>query len=592
MMSKIRCAGLVLVVAAGCDRSATVAPNGPHEVAKDPTSPIRFRDVAESAEIDFAQVSGMTPEKLSPTANGSGAAILDYDGDGRMDLYLVTTNFLPIGRDGPPKGQNRLYRNKGDGTFEDVTDRAGVGFRGCSHGVIAGDLDNDGDPDLLVCNYGPNVLYLNNGDGTFRDATKQAGLDRATVAGGTSPNWSSGGALLDFDGDGDLDIYVANYADWSYERDKDRFCGDRDGTASQKLVRTYCGPKVLLTTRDDLYRNDGLKDGVPHFTDVTEAAGVARTDGHGFAAVACDLDGDGRTDLNVANDQCPAFTFLNKGDGTFRDATDSSGAGYDDKGQSLSGMGVDAEDLDGDGLPELMRSHFSKEYNTIHQNLGGGLFEDRAPSYGVNMDTMPYVGWGCVLGDFDSDGWPDAFVANGHTDDNYHLMGKTDEPFRQPPLLHRSVPYRKGRRMVKANADAGPYFTSDHLGRGVAYGDLDDDGRLDLVVNQLDSRPAVLMNESETKNGWIRLKLQGTRSNRDAIGAKVEVTVGDRTIHRQRKGGTSLGSSHDPRMLIGIGEANEATKVVVKWPSGAESKLEHVESGSTAEIVEPGANDQ
>jgi len=583
----------LVILATGCGSPAPTAPSKTVTTpARSPVAeagPIRFRDAAEASKLDFVQISGMTDQKLNPTANGSGAAIFDYDGDGKMDLYLLTTNMLPLAQE--PKGRNRLFRNTGDGAFEDVTDRAKVGFRGFSHGVIAGDLDNDGDPDLILCNYGPNVVYLNNGDGTFRDITKAAGLDRATVANGTSPNWSSGGALLDFDNDGDLDVYIANYADWSYERDKDVFCGDRDGKSTQKLVRTYCGPKMLRTTRHDLYRNDGMKDGVPHFSDVTVESGVGRTDGHGFAVVACDLDGDGRIDLNVANDQCPAFTFLNLGNGKFRDATDSSGAAYDDKGQSLSGMGVDAEDLDGDGLPELLRTHFSKEYNTIHQNEGAGIFTDRAAGYGVNMDSMPWVGWGCTLSDFDNDGWPDAFVTNGHTDNNYHLMGRDDEPFEQPPLLYWNVPGKKGRKLSLATAGAGSYFTSRHVGRGVAVGDMNDDGRIDLVVNHLDARPALLLNESDAANGWIRLKLRGTKSNRDAIGAKVQVVVGDRTITRQRKGGTSLASSHDPRLLIGIGKAAEASKVVVKWPSGApDTVLEHVKAGTTVEVVEHDAN--
>ncbi len=583
---------LVLCLIAGCDRNAKldgVAPRARPEAegvssgaSKSPSvdSPIRFRDVRDASKIDFVHRSGFTEQRLNPTANGSGVAVLDYDGDGRMDLYFCTTNLLPL--EPEPKGQNRLFRNLGDNTFRDVTADAGVGFRGFSHGAVAGDLDNDGDPDLIVCNFGPNVVYLNEGNGRFRDVSQASGMSRATVANGDSPNWSSGGALIDYDNDGDLDVYVANYADWSYDRDKDKYCGH-----PEKKVRLYCGPKLLRTTRHDLWRNEGLRDGVPVFVDVTEKAGVGRTDGHGFAAVAVDLNRDGKLDLNVANDQCPAFTFLNNGDGTFRDVTESSGAAYDDKGQALSGMGVDSEDLDGDGLPELLRTHFSKEYNTIHQNLGDGQFSDRTPTYGINMDSMPYVGWGCVLTDFDNDGWPDCFVTNGHTDNNYHLLGRTDEPFEQPPLLHRSVPYRKGRRLVMVNASAGPYFTTNHLGRGVAQADLDDDGRIDLIVNHMDAPPAILRNESLGDNHWIRLNLRGTKSNRDAIGAKLEISGTEKTIFRQKKGGVSLASSHDPRILVGIGKADEV-KVTITWPSGAKpTVLEHVKAGTTTEVVEP-----
>ncbi len=586
-------AALVLVAIAGCDArvSSSTSGSAPPPAPPPPTPPtieaaaapdaIRFEDVARPWGIDFVHVSGMTPEKLNPSANGSGVAIFDYDGDGKMDLYLASTTTLPVGKE--PRGRNRLYRNLGGGKFQDVTETAGVGFRGECHGVIAGDLDNDGDPDLILCNYGPNVLYLNNGDGTFRDATRDAGLGRPNAVDSKSPNWSSGGALIDYDNDGDLDVYIANYADWNYERDRDKYCGHPD-----KQVRFYCGPKDLEQTRHDLYRNDGPKDGVPRFSDVTEAAGLARKDGHGFAAVAADLNGDGKIDLNVANDQCPAFLFLNNGDGTFRDATESSGAAFDDKGQALSGMGVDAEDLDGDGLPELFRSHFSKEYNTIHQNLGDGQFADWTPGWGMNMDSMPYVGWGCVLTDFDNDGWPDAFVANGHTDDNYHLIGRADEPFAQPPLLHRNVASRKGRKFAMVNASAGPFFTSDHVARGVAQGDLDDDGRIDLVVSVMDRPAAVLRNTTDSGNRWIRLDLRGTKSNRDALGARVEVIADGRTIHRQKKGGVSLGSSHDPRLLIGIGKAEKVSQVTIRWPSGGPpTVLRDLATGQTHTVVEP-----
>jgi hypothetical protein len=539
------------------------------EIAQEP-APFRFADVTKQAGIDFIHVSGMTEEKHFPTANGSGLAVFDYDGDGRMDLYFATCTLLPLGtgREAP----NRLYRNLGDGTFKDVTRESGLGFAGFCHGILCGDIDNDGDQDVLLCNYGPNVLYLNDGAGSFTDISRAAGVDR--------PSWSSGGAFLDYDNDGDLDVYIANYGEWKYPED-DRFCTDEHFlyAPGEAKVRLYCGPRTIRKVKHILYRNNGDRT----FTDVTDEAGVGRTDGHGFGVVTADLDGDGKVDIYVANDTDPNFLFLNNGDGTFRDVTEASGAAFDGHGHAQSGMGVDAEDVDGDGRPELFVTNFEDQYNSLYHNVGQGLFYDISPSCGMAADSLPWIGWGCVLGDFDNDGWPDCFVANGHVDDNRHLLGHADE-YAQPPLLHKNIGGKRFRLSIRG---AGPYFDTRHVGRGAAFGDLDDDGDLDIVVNHQDGAPAILRNDTPSGNRSIRLRLVGTRSNRDAIGARVEVKAGDRTLYRQRKGGTSLESSHDPRLLIGLGRAPEAVRVVVRWPSGAVSTLEHVEAGRTLQVVEP-----
>jgi hypothetical protein len=553
-------------------KTARANPTVPQE-----KSVFQFAEIAQSAGIDFKQVSGTTREKHFPSANGSGAAVFDYNGDGILDLYFATGNYLPLGSQ--TMASNRLYRGLGDLKYEDVTGQAGVGFQGFCHGVIVGDFDNDGDPDLYLANYGPNVFYLNNGDGTFRDVTTDTG-----TSGGDA--WSSGGATFDMDNDGDLDFYVTNYGEWIYERDKDRFCGNH-----QLNVRQYCSPKEIKTVKHFMFRNDGVKDGIPRFTNVLDEAGMGRSDGHGFGVVTADLNEDGLIDVYVANDQNPAFLFLNKGDGTFRDATEESGAAYDEKGNAQAGMGVDAEDIDGDGKPELFKTHFKDEYNTLYQNLGGGTFYDQTPSYGLAADSQPWVGWGCVLGDFDNDTWPDCFVTNGHVDDNYAELG-LDVPYEEPPLLHRNVPLgsaaNASRRFRLATREAGAYLESSHVGRGLAYGDLDDDGDLDLVIVHKDAPPALLRNDTPAKNHWLRLKLTGTRSNRDAIGAQVTVTLPDgREIHRQRKGGTSVLSSHDPRLLIGVGEAEVLPKVVIRWPSKTESVLENVKVDQTVDVVEP-----
>jgi enediyne biosynthesis protein E4 len=523
--------------------------------------PFRFAEIAKQAGIDFVHSSGMTQERYAPTANGSGVAIFDYDNDGKLDLYFASGTQLPLGtaRD----GTNRLYKNLGNNHFQDVTGDSGLAFSGYCHGIVVGDIDNDGDQDVFLCNYGPNVLLLNNGHGTFKDISQAAGI------GGF--NWSTSGAFFDYDNDGDLDLYVTNYGQWKIPGDV-RVCGKGN-------VRTYCIPTTIKPARHYLYRNNGNLT----FTDVTESAGVARTDGRGFGVVAADLNGDGRIDLYVANDMCPNFVFLNRGNGTFEDATESSGAGYDARGKTHAGMGVDAEDVNGDGRPDLFITNYWNEPNSLYMNLGDGMFEDRTPASGMSTDSTPWVGWGCALADFDSDGWPDCFVSNGHVDDNLELLGY-NSPYAQPPLLHRNL---EGRGFRLSTRDAGPYFDQPHVGRGAAFGDLDDDGDIDIVVNHKDSAPALLRNDTPTPHHWIRLHLVGTISNRDAVGARVEVELAARTIVRQRKGGTSLESAHDPRLLIGIGTETEARKVTVHWPSGRVSVGEHLSADTSYRVVEP-----
>jgi hypothetical protein len=528
--------------------------------------PFRFVDVARGSGVDFVHVSGMTPEKLFPTANGSGVAVFDYDGDGKLDLYFATGNTLPLAE--APSAFNRLYKNLGGWKFRDETERSGLGFRGYCHGITVGDIDNDGDPDVFLSNYGGDALYVNNGDGTFREAGRAAGIFRT----GT---WSSSAAFIDHDGDGDLDLYVSRYGDWAYPRD-DQFCGDE-----KRRLRRYCPPATLTPVRHTLFRNNGDRT----FTDITDQAGLGRSDGHGFAAVAADLDGDGKTDLYVANDRDPHFLYLNNGDGTFRDVSEDSGAAYDIEGRAQAGMGVDAEDIDGDGRPELFVTNFANEYNTLYRNLGRGTFLDTTANFGLAVDGLPWIGWGCILADLDNDGWPDIVVSNAEIDDNAESLGKSVK-YAEPPLLHQNL---GGRRFRLANRGAGAYFEGDHLGHGLAAGDLDDDGDLDLVISHKDGPPAILRNDTPTRNHWIRLVLTGTRSARDAVGARVEVEAGDRVIHRQRKSGHSLMSSHDPRILVGLGTAETVERVRVRWPSGAVSTIDGPAVGRSHSLTEPRA---
>ncbi len=329
-----------------------------------PPSPFRFVDVAGEAGITFVHTSGMTEAKHFPTAYGSGVAMFDADNDGRLDLYFANATRLPVGiaRTGP----NRLYRNLGRNRFRDATEESGLGFAGYCQGIVVGDYDNDGDPDVYLCNYGGNVLYRNRGDGTFQDVTGPAGVGYS--------GWSTAGAFFDYDNDGDLDLYVTNFGHWKLPED-DRSCGGpkAPGQPGPEYVHIYCNPRSVRPARHILYRNNG--DGT--FTDATEAAGVARDDGRGLGVVAADLSGDGRVDLYVTNDTCPNFLYLNRGDGTFEDVTDTSGAGYDPAGNVRAGMGVDAEDVNGDGLPDLFVTNYFDEPNALYLGMGGGRFQEQ-----------------------------------------------------------------------------------------------------------------------------------------------------------------------------------------------------------------------
>jgi enediyne biosynthesis protein E4 len=565
--------------ASGCGGGTTTADPGPiepkagviatrpdHETTADfgEPGPFRFVDICSESGVDFVHVSGMTAEKLFPTANGSGVAIFDYDLDGKLDLYFATGNTLPLSA--TPPASNRLYKNLGGGKFRDETERSGLAFRGYCHGITVGDVDNDGAPDVFLSNYGGDALFLNDGHGKFTEGGRAAGIYRA----GT---WSSSAAFLDYDSDGDLDLYVSRYGDWQYPRD-DRFCGD-----NKRKIRRYCPPTVLTPVKHVLFRNNGDRT----FTDVSDKAGLGRADGHGFAAVAADLNGDGKADLYVANDRDPHFLYLSNGDGTFRDVSEESGAAFDIAGQTQAGMGVDAEDVDGDGRPDLFVTNFANEYNTLYRNLGREMFLDETASFGLAVDSLPWIGWGCILADLDNDGWPDCVVANAEIDDNAESGGKPVS-YAQPPLLHRNL---AGKQFRLATRGAGAYFEGRHLGHGLAVGDLDDDGDLDLVISHKDGPPAILRNDTPARNHWVRFVLTGTRSPRDAVGASIEVNAGRRIIHRLKKSGHSLMSSHDPRILVGVGTALSVDRVTVRWPSGQVSTLDHPAIDRTHQVNEP-----
>jgi len=527
------------------------------------TSPIRFIESARELGISFRQTSGITRDKHFPAANGSGAALLDANADGLLDIYFLTACLLPI-KQSDDSPRNEFYRAKPEGSYEELAAMAGLDFAGFSQGVGVADVNNDGFSDLYVVTLGGNLLFQNMGDGTYRNVTDQSGTG--------SGRWGTSCAFLDYDEDGTVDLYVANYGIWSIETNE--YCGDRE-----RGIRLFCRPTYITPAIHLLLRNRG--DGT--FEETTEQAGIARTDGRGQGVVAADLNGDGHMDLYVANDMSPNFLFLNRGDGTFHDASILSGAAFDGDGAALASMGVDATDVDGDGRPELFVTNFLNEYNNLYHNQGKGFFEDISVSSGLGPDSLPEVGWGTLLTDLDNDGLPDVLVVNGHVDDNTLEFGR-NEPYQQKAKVWRN---KTGLRFDNVSSGAGDYFSSAHLSRGAAFGDLNNDGRTDVVVLNLDEPATVLINESTDASGWIRLELVGRSSNRDSIGSLIEAEIRGRKLVREIKGGGSYLSAHDLRLLIGIGNATQADRVLIRWLGGESAVFEGVSPQQTIRAIEP-----
>jgi hypothetical protein len=523
-----------------------------------------FTEMTAASGIDFRHHSGTNAEKPFPAANGSGVAALDYDLDGRCDLYFATGTPFPIDptRRAPI---NRCFRNRGHWRFDDVTLACGLGHNGYSAGLAVGDYDADGFPDVFVACFGANCLYHNQGDGSFQRVEQMARV--------ADERWATSAAFLDFDDDGLLDLYVCNYAEWTWE--SRRFCGDR-----VRNVRIYCSPSTVEPAADILYRNRG--DGT--FGDATAESGVDVRSGRAQGVVAADVNDDGLIDLYVGNDLNPNSLFLNRG-GRFEDASEASGAAYDRLGRSQAGMGVEAADVNGDGRLDLFVTNFESENNTLYENLGGELFQDTTQRYALADESLPWIGWGTAFADFDLDGWLDLVVTNGHVDDNRHLLGQ-QSPYAEPPLAYRNV----HGRFEFLGATAGPYFAASHVGRGLATADLDGDGDQDLVIVHQDDRPALLHNNrlssDASSHPCVVVQLIGTRANRDAVGAKVTLSAGGQTATQFIKGGGSYLSTHERRLAFATGLGAEAPTLEIRWPGGALSTVS-VESGRRYVIIEP-----
>jgi hypothetical protein len=524
----------------------TPPPSGPKA-----QSPVTFTDITAATKIAFKHAGSPTSLKYLLETMGGGVAIFDYDNDGRMDLFF--TNGAQL-KDPMPKGMmpdksdprfwNRLYHQKADGIFEEVTERAGLKGEGFSMGVAAADYDNDGYVDLYVTGYGQNHLYRNNGDGTFADVTKKLG-----VGGG---GWSTSAGWIDYDRDGRLDLFVARYLDWDFEKGA-ALCGDARGT------RAYCHPENFKGTTNILFHQK--PDG--SFEDVSVKAGIADPDGKALGIAFADFDNDGLPDIFVANDSVRQSLYHNRGDGTFEDVAVAAGAGYDEDGKTFAGMGVDAADYDNDGFADIFITTLSYQTYPLYRNNGDMSFTYATKQTAVGQITLAYSGWGTHFIDADNDGRRDIFVAQSHVLDTIELSTGYLK-YRQPPLLMRNV----GKEFTNVSATAGPSFNLPIVARGAAFGDLNNDGQIDIVLGVLNDSPVVLRNNG-TKNHWLGIRLVGSRSNRDGLG--VRVIVSDSSDRRQSFDVSTAGSylsASDSRIIAGLGNASAVRAIEVHWPSG------------------------
>ncbi len=513
----------------------------------------RLVDVTQQAGISFVHSVGDDDMDNIIESNAAGCAFLDYDGDGDLDIYLVNGAYVEgfsgvRGRRNKDKLTNALYRNNGDGTFTDVTARAGVGDKGMGMGVSVADYDNDGDQDLFITNYGPNVFYRNNGDGTFTDVTGEAGLENDLSG--------IGSTFLDYDLDGHLDLYVGNYLE--YDPNYQYFY------AAQR----FPGPLAYHGQPDVLYHNNG--DGT--FTDVTREAGVYNPEGRAMGVASGDIDDDGDWDIFVPNDGMENYLYRNNGDGTFTDIAIQSGTGFSQRGEATSAMSAEFGDIDLDGLIDIIVPDMA--YSCVYKNVGGGLFEEMSAHLGVAAVCGQYTNWSANYFDFDHDGYGDLFITNGHP---HRLIGQED-------LLLLND---KGRRFVNVSHLLGPDFQEKFVGRGSAAGDYDNDGDMDVLVLNLTARPRLLRNDGGNRRNWVMIHLIGTTSNRDGIGARVRLTTGDQTQTRLRVSTSGYLSQGDHRLHFGLGDAARIDRIEIRWPSGKVQTLEDQRPNQVITITEP-----
>ncbi|HET9524946.1 MAG TPA: CRTAC1 family protein [Pyrinomonadaceae bacterium] len=539
-----------------------IAGNVPAQRSSRPAArpPVVFEEVpAQTSKIYWTHNNAHSPDRQLPETVGAGCAFLDYDNDGWMDIYFVNSGPSDFFTPATPL-KNGLFRNNRDGTFTDVTDKAGVAGGRFGMGVAAADYDGDGNVDLYVTNYGPNVLYRNNGNGTFTDVTDKAGV--------LAPGWSTCATWFDYDNDNKLDLFVSSFV--FYDKSQNPLCTD---PTLQR--RYYCVPRLFKPTPSYLYRNTG--DGT--FQDVSRESGIADHPGKSFGAVATDINNDGLLDLFVANDTMPNFLFLNKGKGKFDEIGLPAGVAYGEAGRPRSGMGVDAADYDADGWQDLFVANIDHEFFSLYHNEGELIFTDQPGE--IAPSTQLLSGWGLKFFDYDNDGDPDLFLVNGHPDD----MIESRIPrvrHREPLLMFENT----GRGFKDVSAKSGAVFGKLFSGRGMALGDFDNDGDSDVLASNNGEPPLLLRNQGGNRNNWIGLQLVATKSNPEAVGAVITWQAGAVKRSRLKIGGGSYLSSHDPREILGIGAATKIDSIEIRWPSGKIDKLTNPPVNRYVKVVE------
>lgn len=561
------------LLAAVCPAAVAAEPSG-----SDPAG-VRFVEVSADAGIDFVHVNGASGQKYFPETMGGGVAFLDYDGDGRLDVYLVNGAPLPGYRATSETG-NALYRNRGSGIFEKISEAAGANDRGYGMGCAAADYDNDGNLDLLVTNYGANAIYRNQGHGRFADATGRAAV------GDTS--WSTSAAFLDFDNDGDLDLYVANYVKYDLSFAALELEPYVAGSIAVRDVKSYPHPRNFSGAADVLYSNRG--DG--SFVDVTAHSGMVDTvepEGRGLGVVASDFDGDGSIDLYVANDATRNFLYHNTGNGSFREIGALAGAAYGLDGRKEAGMGVDAGDYDNDGDMDIAVTNFQNEPNSLYEYHSKLRFSNASYLSGAGLASLRPLGFGIGFFDYDNDGHQDLFAANGHVQD---LAGEVD-PYtsyaQQDLLLRNRGPDESGRYRYEDVSDtAGPGLKLERVGRGCAFGDYDNDGDVDILVGNSGQRAALLRNDGGNAGNWLSISVLTAVSGRSSVGARILVRAGDLHQVKEVKGSYSYLSQSDMRVSFGLGNRTAADVVEIRWPGGEMQRLPGVEANRFLTVVEGG----